>query len=103
MRVLRSILITKYWENEAKSIFDLHVKLLENYGYCENDLLFGHSHIVWEDYNFESGHIKWCISEIEKSERCWKSDIRTFLVRSSLVHLLHLPKYEDCVDYEESL
>lgn len=103
MKLPQSIMVTKYWENEAKSIFDLHVKLLEDYGYSENDLLFGHSHIVWEDHNFESDHIKWCISEIEKSERSWKSDIRTFLVKSSLVHLLHLNKYEDCVDYEESL
>ncbi len=103
MKVLPTTMSVDDWENEAKSIFNLHVKLLKDYGYSENDLLFGHSHIVWEDYNFESDHIEWCISEIEKSQRCWKSDICTFLVRSSLVHLLQLPKYEDCIDYEDLL
>lgn len=58
---------------------------------------FDFAHIVWEDGNFESHHIEWCIDEGINSSM--DKRFKRLLLRS-LKELLLLPKYEGCEDYE---
>lgn len=67
-----------------------------------NTLNFRFGHIVWEDFNYESWHIQWCLDQQNNTDY---NDMEPFekeiLVKSLQMLLEDLPKYEECEDYEQ--
>lgn len=56
----------------------------------ENPLIFGPSHIVWEEENFDDDSIEWCINEATV-ENCQKYELPPFqmgVISASLKRLL---------------
>lgn len=67
-----------------------------------NILGFYFGHIVWEDFNYESWHIKWCLDQQNNKEYDVLDTFEKQVLVNSLEMLLKdLPKYEECEDYEQ--
>ena len=72
------------WHPEVKAIFDEAVAKIGD----DLPLLFGPSHIVWEDENFN--HAQWCLDHFNEHESDY-SEATLAVVRWSLEQLLALP------------
>lgn len=97
-------MLIKQWEYRMDDIYDIYrdlisdlVEELPHLSYNPTSVMhFDFAHIVWEDGNFESNHIEWCINEGIGSDMHIR--FKKLLTRS-LKQLLFLPKYEECEDY----
>lgn len=85
-----------WWPESVKTIFHNALLLL---GGDESPLMFGPSHVVWADDNFDDECIHWCLQECDKPlgylDRftLWELAI----VRRSLEQLLTVPEdVRDC-------
>ena len=87
------------WESEANKIYNLVMDICDSED-IYNVMHFSVGHIVWEDGNFESCHIQWCLENISDEKYTLYSDCIEWVIWS-LKGLLLLPKYEDCEDYDE--
>lgn len=92
-----NLMLQEDWKDK---VFELYNFICNNNN--EDDQIFmamnfGPAHIVWEDHNFDSASIQWCLDNFEyyKSDH---SEENLKRVKWSLEGLLLLlPKYEDCL------
>lgn len=93
------------WPRPVADIFDAAVKELDG---DDSPLRYGPGHIVWEDENFETGHIEWCLGlysdEAAFSEMYYRdgrfSEHDMEVVRRSLEALLNVSEEVRCCEPE---
>ena len=90
-----------------KAVHDIFVAAKEKLGGKDGPLLFGPSHIVWEDENFSSA--EWCLEHFEDYAQDLTAEEKA-VVRWSLEELIKIPlperdpcprKYDEQDDADE--
>ena len=84
------------WNKPVADIFKEAVEKLDS----DMPLRYGPAHIVWEDENWETHHINWCLEHFDeyKGENS-KEELR--VVKWSLEELLKVPEEERCIEPED--
>lgn len=89
------------WAKPVAEIYIEAIKRLEGY---DRPLLYGPSHIVWEDENWDDDSLQYCLDNIEKEKDNFFQE-ELDVVRWSLEELLKIPQeqrevcpddYDDC-------
>jgi hypothetical protein len=86
------------WPQQVAEIYD---RAAAGLGY-DSPLLYGRSHIVWEDENFEDDHIKFCLEQSAGSYVFTAAE--DAIVIRSLKELLAIPESIRCCvpeDYDD--
>lgn len=78
-----------------KQVFDIYRDGIQEAG--EPAMHFGPGHIVWEDENFESENIQWCIDNAG-TYRGDLTDEEVASVVKSLARLLDVPEHIRCCE-----
>lgn len=77
------------WPKQVSDIYHEYLKLTN-----EQAMHYGPAHIVWEDENFETNNVQWCIDNYKKYPCDTSKD--TLLVVESLRKLLEIPEEIRC-------
>lgn len=80
----------------SRPVADIYQEALKKLGGYEQSLHFGPSHIVWEDENFDTDSVQWCLDHLEEYRHdC--SDEEIAVVKWSLEEMLKIPEeIRDC-------
>lgn len=77
------------WPRDVRAIYDDCMARIGAAG--ESAMHFGPAHIVWEDDNFETEHVQWCLDNFDE----YADDLteaQKQIVRESLRRLLEIPE-----------
>lgn len=80
-----------------KQVAEIYLRSIKDIG-SSNPLLYGPSHIVWSDENFNDSAIESCIKFWEKENEAMRCDYRRSMpiIRRSLEELKSLPESVRC-------
>lgn len=81
-----------YW-GWSKPVMDIYKKALKNLGRDNHPLIYGPSHVVWADENFESA--EWCLKHFDAYKNDCSVD-ELAIVYQSLIELTKLPLSVRC-------
>lgn len=82
----------------AKPVHDIYEEALGRLGGNENVLVFGPSHIVWSDENWDSA--EWCLEHFDEFKGDYTEDDLA-VCRWSLEELAKLPVSVRCIEPED--
>lgn len=85
------------WSKPVANIYKEAVKKLNG---NEHALHYGGAHIVWEDENFETHHIQWCLDTFEEHSKKLTLKEKT-VVKWSLEEMLKLPEDIRCIEPDD--
>jgi len=91
-----------YW-GWAESVANIYKEALKKLSDYDSPLHFGPSHIVWEDENFETSSINFCLEKFN-DYRSYYTNEELEIVKWSLEELLKIPENERCIepiDYDD--
>lgn len=79
------------WPKAVSEVYQAALAALDGY---EDPLLFGPSHIVWSDENFDDSCIKFCLDQLTNHKETYDhySDHELGVVHESLVKLSEIPE-----------
>lgn len=84
-----------YW-GWAEQVTDIYDKALDALDGDTIPLNYGPGHIVWEDSNFETERIQWCLDNFELYTHEEYTEEQWEIVRQSLKDLLLIPENIRC-------
>ena len=86
-----------YW-GWAKPVYDIYQQAVEKLGGDNSPLVFGPSHIVWEDENWDQ--VDWCLDHFNEFKNDFSEEDLT-VVRWSLEELAKLPLSQRDIEPED--
>lgn len=80
-----------------KPVSDIYYEALDRLNDDDSPLLYGPSHVVWEDFNLDDRNIKRCIEYCDLYEGDYTKD-ELMIVKWSLQELLKIPESQRDID-----
>jgi len=81
-----------------KPVADIYSKALNQLDDYDSPLLYGPSHVVWDDFNLDDRNIKRCIEYCDQYEGGNYTKDELVIVKQSLEELLKIPESERDID-----